>query len=123
GLKTYRERFIAAMDDDFNTADALAVLFDLARETNTYLKSPAPARSVVEATLALFEETGAVLGFFREKGQEDAAFANKVNTLLEQRQAARKAKDWAAADAIRDELAAMGVIVEDTPQGPRWRKK
>ena len=122
-LKKYKERFVAAMDDDFNTADALAVLFDLARETNTYLKNPAPARSVVAATLGFFTETGAVLGLFQEKERQDAEFANRVNALLERRQAARKAKDWAAADAIRDELAAMGVIVEDTPQGPRWRRK
>jgi cysteinyl-tRNA synthetase len=122
-LKTYKERFVAAMDDDFNTADALAVLFDLARETNTYLKNPAPARSVVAAMLDFFMETGAVLGFFQEKERQDAEFANKVNALLERRQAARKTKDWATADAIRDELAAMGVIVEDTPQGPRWRRK
>lgn len=120
-LDTYRQRFIETMDDDFNTADALAVLFDLARETNAYLKDPAPSLAVVEKTLALFEETGGILGFFGRK--VDASLDAKVNEMIEKRQLARKNKDWATADAIRNELQAMGILLEDTPQGIRWRKK
>ncbi len=120
-LLEYRQRFIAAMDDDFNTADGLAVLFDLARETNAYLQSREPSRVVVKKTLAFFEEVGSILGFFaKEAGKE---LDVKVNALIEGRQAAREAKDWLAADAIRAELQAMGIVLEDTPQGVRWRKK
>jgi cysteinyl-tRNA synthetase len=120
-LAVYRQRFIEAMDDDFNTADALAVLFELARETNSYLSQAAPDRLVVEKTLALFEEVGDILGFFADK--EDSVLDSTINELIERRQAARQAKDWAAADAIRDQLSEMGIILEDTPQGVRWRKK
>ncbi|MDW7649936.1 MAG: cysteine--tRNA ligase [Bacillota bacterium] len=120
-LDAFRDRFIEVMDDDFNTADGLAVLFDIARETNTYLKNANPSRTVVAKTLAFFEDVGSVLGFFAPK--EDDALDARVNEMIEKRQAARKAKDWATADAIRDELQEMGIILEDTPQGIRWRKK
>jgi cysteinyl-tRNA synthetase len=120
-LQEYRNRFTEAMDDDFNTADGLSVLFDLARETNAYLQNPAPSQTVVNNTLAFFEETGGILGFFTTK-EEDTLDA-KVNDLIERRQAARTAKDWSTADAIRDELQSMGIVLEDTPQGIRWRKK
>jgi cysteinyl-tRNA synthetase len=116
-----RQCFIAAMDDDFNTAEALAVLFELARDTNIYLQEAAPARAVLEKTLAFFEEAGGVLGFFADKniGVLDA----RVEELIARREEARRRRDWAAADAIRDELQAEGVILEDTPQGVRWRRK
>jgi len=120
-LSGYRQRFIAAMDDDFNTADGLAVLFDLARETNAYLQSREPSLLVVENTLAFFEEVGSILGFFAREADKELDL--KVNALIEGRQAAREAKDWAAADAIRTELQTMGIVLEDTPQGVRWRKK
>ena len=75
----------------------------------------------MEKTLALFEEVGDILGFFADK--EDSVLDSTINELIERRQAARQAKDWAAADAIRDQLSEMGIILEDTPQGVRWRKK
>ena len=120
-LANYRQRFIEVMDDDFNTADALAVLFDLARETNAYLSNTVLSRTVVEKTLAFFAEVGGILGFFARK--EDDALDARVNEMIEKRQRARQEKDWATADTIRDELQAMGIILEDTPQGIRWRKK
>jgi cysteinyl-tRNA synthetase len=120
-LSEHRRRFTEVMDDDFNTADGLAVLFDLARETNAYMQDAAPSRTVVEKTLAFFEDVGSVLGFFAPQ-VEDLLDA-KVNEMIEGRQVARTAKDWAKADAIRDELQAMGIVLEDTPQGVRWRKK
>ena len=76
---------------------------------------------MVVKTLALFEEVGDILGFFADK--EDSVLDSTINELIERRQAARQAKDWAAADAIRDQLSEMGIILEDTPQGVRWRKK
>ncbi|WP_318036652.1 cysteine--tRNA ligase [Dethiobacter alkaliphilus] len=120
-LEAHRGRFVEAMDDDFNTADGLAVLFDVARETNAYLKNAQVSRQVVEQTLALFEELGSVLGFFQKQDDEDLDAT--VNEMIEKRQAARKEKDWATADAIRDQLQAMGIVLEDTPQGIRWRRK
>ncbi|MCR3921101.1 MAG: cysteine--tRNA ligase, partial [Firmicutes bacterium] len=120
-LQTYHQRFVDAMDDDFNTADALAVLFDLARETNAYLANPAPSKTVVAKTLAFFGETGDLLGFFADQATDD--LTTKVDEMIAQRQTARKAKDWGKADAIRDELQALGIVLEDTPQGIRWRKK
>jgi cysteinyl-tRNA synthetase len=116
-----RQRFIAAMDDDFNTAEALAVLFELARDTNIYLQEAALSRAVLEKTLAFFEETGGVLGFFadKDKGSLDA----RVEELIAGREEARRRKDWVAADAIRDELQSKGIVLEDTPQGVRWRRK
>lgn len=120
-LAVYRQRFIAAMDDDFNTADALAVLFELARETNAYLSQPAPERLVVAKTLTFFEEVGDILGFFAAESLDD--LDSQVNELIDRRQAARQAKDWSTADAIRDQLQEMGIVLEDTPQGVRWRKK
>ena len=120
-LAQHRRRFIEVMDDDFNSADALAVLFDLARETNAYLSTAALSRTVVEKTLAFFAEVGSILGFFARK--DDDALSAKVNEMIAKRQSARQEKDWATADAIRDELQAMGIVLEDTPQGIRWRKK
>ncbi|MBS4023534.1 MAG: cysteine--tRNA ligase [Dethiobacter sp.] len=120
GLGAYRERFIAAMDDDFNTADALAVLFELAREANTYLKNEHPSRQVASIMLSLFEELGEILGFF--KLHEDSLDA-RVEELMAKREEARQVKDWATADSIRHELQSMGIILEDTPQGLRWRRK
>ena len=119
-LSRFRDRFVKAMDDDFNTADALAVLFELARETNAYLKATNPLRIVVEETLSLFEELGGVLGFFIAK--EDILDA-RVEELIEKREDARREKDWATADTIRDQLQDMGIVLEDTPQGLRWRRK
>jgi cysteinyl-tRNA synthetase len=116
-----RQSFIAAMDDDFNTAEALAVLFELARDTNIYLQEAAPSRTVLEKTLAFIEEAGGVLGFFADKN--NVVLDARVAELIARREEARRRKDWAAADAIRDELQAEGVILEDTQQGVRWRRK
>lgn len=121
-LAEYRNRFIAVMDDDFNTADGLAVLFDLARETNIYLQKREFSRAVPEQVLAFFEDVGSILGFFAKDKKEGKELDGKISKLIEGRQAARQAKDWIAADAIRDELQAMGVVLEDTPQGIRWRR-
>jgi len=116
----FRDRFIEAMDDDFNTADAIAVLFELARETNTYLNNEYVSRSVAAEALSLFEELGGVLGFFTKK--EDLADA-VLDELVARREESRRRKDFKTADAIRNELTALGILLEDTQQGPRWRRK
>ena len=118
-LAKYRQDFIDAMDDDFNTADAMGVLFSAVREINTMIAAN-PAKAAVEAAIALFDELTGVLGlvYNRKTDNLDA----KVEALIRQRTDARKARDFATADAIRDKLKEMGIILEDTPQGVKWTR-
>ena len=118
-LAGYKDAFCTAMDDDLNTADALGVLFDMARACNTFVSEPR-GNEAVEAARKLFSELTGVLGLLTQKKEEE--FPQEALTLLEQRQAARAAKDWARSDAIRDTLKAMGYAVEDTKQGPKLKK-
>lgn len=120
GLGKYRDRFIEVMDDDFNTADAVSVIFELVRDVNAAV-SPAsdPTRALAAGCRDIFMELSDVLGIpFGEEKSLDAAIEEKIAA----RQAARKAKNWAEADRIRDELKAEGIILEDTPQGVKWHK-
>ncbi len=118
-LKKYTQDFITAMDDDFNTADAIGVLFSMVREINTMIAN-SPSKVEVEAAIKAFDELTYVLGlvYNRTSGDLDA----EVEALIEQRTAARKARDFATADAIRDKLKEMGITLEDTPQGVKWTK-
>ena len=118
-LAGYKDAFCAAMDDDLNTADALGVLFEMVRACNTFVTDPHGKEAVETARKQLIELTG-VLGLLTQKKEEE--FPEEALTLLEQRQAARAAKDWARSDAIRDTLKAMGYAVEDTKQGPKLKK-
>ena len=120
-LAGYREKFIAAMDDDFNTADAVAVIFELVREINAAVNPNAhPTKALAEACRALYLELSDVLGipFIQRKDE----LTPEQEALFEARKAARKAKNWAESDRIRDELKAQGIIVEDTPQGMKWKR-
>ena len=118
-LDDFRSRFIEAMDDDLNTADALGVLFDLARATNTFVSEPR-GKAAVEAAKTLYDELTGVLGLLQHKGE--AAVPAEATAMLEERQLARKSKDFARADALRDALKEMGYAVEDTPQGAKLKK-
>ena len=120
-LASYEEQFRNAMDDDFNTADALAAVFELVREINSNVVGTTPAASYVEAASELFESLVNVLGLLYERKSESNLDA-EIEALIEERQAARKARDFARADAIRDELKAQGIVLEDTPQGVKWHK-
>ncbi len=118
----YRERFIAAMDDDFNTADAVSVLFELVRAVNKAVgPDRKPTKAGAEALLKLVTEFTEVLGILYDKKEEDLDAV--VEELIAQRQAARKARNWAEADRIRDELKAMGIVLMDTKQGVQWKKE
>ena len=121
-LEVYRSRYIEAMDDDFNTADAISVIFELVREANTLVSSGTMARREAERYLSLFDELTGVLGLLYAEKDADTELAEEVEALIAARQAARKAKNWAEADRIRDKLKEMGIILEDTPQGVRWRR-
>ncbi|MFZ5816979.1 MAG: cysteine--tRNA ligase [Bacillota bacterium] len=119
-LSRARQRFVEAMDDDLNTADGIAVLFELARELNSRL-GPNSSRELIECSLGLLRELGKVLGLLQKQSQPQDLDA-EVEALIEARQAARKAKNWAESDRIRDQLKAMGIVLEDTPQGVRWKR-
>lgn len=118
-LTSRRDQFIAAMEDDLNTADAIAALFELVRDINVKLGAQ-PARADVAAASELFEELTGVLGLLYDRKAE--LLDEDIEELIEARTAARKAKNWAEADRIRDELTAKGIVLEDTPQGVKWRR-
>ena len=118
-LASRRDQFIAAMEDDLNTADAIAALFELVRDINVKLGAQ-PARADVAAASELFEELTGVLGLLYDRKAE--LLDEDIEELIEARTAARKAKNWAEADRIRDELTAKGIVLEDTPQGVKWRR-
>ncbi|KGQ51381.1 cysteine--tRNA ligase [Gallibacterium anatis] len=125
GGEQFIEAFKAAMDDDFNTPGALSVLFDMARELN---KLKAEQNPQTDAFAARLRELAGVLGLlyqdpetFLQAGIDDDE-TKIIETLIAQRNQARANKDWAAADAARDKLAAMGVVIEDGANGTTWRK-
>ena len=114
-----KEKFVAAMDDDLNTADALAAIFDFVRDINTLSGEASPA--ALQGAANAFDALTGVLGLLYNRNTDD--IPAEVHKLAEERTAARKAKDWARADALRDELAGFGYVVEDTASGPKIVKK
>ena len=121
GLGRYRKRFREVMDDDLNTADAVAVIFELVREINAAVSpSSNPTKALAKACSAIFDELSGVIGLPISKAEE--SIDAEVEALIEARQAARKAKNFAESDRIRDELKAMGIVLEDTPQGVKWHR-
>ena len=115
----YVEEFEKAMDDDFNTADAIAAIFDLVKYANTTATAES-SKEYLQSLLDRIVKLGDVLGLILDKKKEllDA----DIEKLIEERQAARKAKDFARADAIRDELLEKGIILKDTREGVQWKK-
>lgn len=120
-LCEFEENFKAAMDDDFNTADGLAVIFDLVREINSKVVSAEASKEYVNKASETFERLINVLGLLYERKQDN--IDDEIEKLIEERQAARKNRDFATADRIRDELKAQGIILEDTPQGVKWHRE
>jgi cysteinyl-tRNA synthetase len=117
-LGEHKNKFIEAMDDDLNTADALAAIFDLIRDSNGSLK-PESSKAAVKASLDMLMELSDVLGLLSKKEESIDA---EIETLIEERQKARKEKNWALSDKIRDDLKAQGIVLEDTPSGVKWKR-
>ncbi len=118
-IEKRKQEFIAAMDDDLNTADALAAIFMLVRDINTLIAEGA-GKAALEACADMFDQLTGVLGLVYNRKTE--ALDSDIEALIEQRTAARKAKDFKTADEIRDKLKAMGIVLEDTPQGVKWMR-
>src|SRR5215510_15043266 len=115
-----RRRFEEALDDDLNTAEALAAIHDFARETNIAMKEKSIKADDQKALLALVDRFDSVFNVFGEARQE--LLDSQIQALIDERQAARAAKNFARADEIRDQLTSMGIVIEDTQDGLRWRR-
>lgn len=120
-LDERRNQFITAMDDDLNTADGLAAIFDLTKDINTKILDKGVSKAVCEHAASLFDELCGVLGILYNR--KENSVDSEIEALIEKRQEARKNKDWATADKIRDDLKAKGIILKDTPQGVTWTKE
>lgn len=118
-LSNYRDRFCEVMDDDLNTADAVSVIFELVREINSAVSpSTDPTKALAYACNEIFSELSEVIGI--PFAEADEAVDADIEAMIESRQAARRARNFAEADRIRDELKAMGILLEDTPQGVKY---
>jgi len=121
-----KEKFINAMDDDFNTPVALSTLFLLAKEANVYLnETGSKNKETVEQVLQFYEEFGTgILGlkYFSQLIESEQILREEIEKLITEREAARKNRDWKTADQIRNKLNNMGIIIEDTIEGVRWKK-
>jgi len=138
GLRQLRERFVEAMEDDFNTARAIGYLFDTVRQVNNYLDltkkgSPSPEKvAVIRTAKDIMSEIGGVLGLFQEDPdvyfqqdrEREAAKRgldmNEIARLIEARNEARSRKEWSMADQLRADLASKGVVLKDGPEGTTW---
>lgn len=120
-LNSHREQFITAMDDDLNTADGVAAVFELVKDINTSILDKEVSKNVCQTAATVFDELCDVLGILYNRKNNDVD--SDIEALIEERQQARANKDWATADRIRDELKAKGIILKDTPQGFTWTKE
>ncbi len=116
-LDGFKKKYIAAMDDDLNTADAIAAIFDIVYLANTKIDDKA-SKQTIDSVIALIRELGGVLGLFNKNVEK--SLDDEIEALIAERTKARAEKNWAKADEIRDKLKEMNIVLEDTPQGVKW---
>ncbi|MBD1382784.1 cysteine--tRNA ligase [Metabacillus arenae] len=118
-INEFREQFVKEMDDDFNTANAISILFELSKLANYYLQEKNTAEVVIQAFVEAFDELAEILGLsFKQTELLD----EEIEIMIQQRIQARKDRNFALSDEIRDKLKEMNIILEDTPQGIRWKR-
>lgn len=120
-IDSRKEQFINSMDDDLNTADGIAAVFDLVSDINTKIINKEVSKNVCQKAADMFDELTGVLGLVYNRKSND--INDDIEKLIEERQQARANKDWATADRIRDELKTQGITLKDTPQGVTWIKE
>ena len=118
-MDNLRQTFMKEMDDDFNTANGISVLFELSSLANHYLLEKNTDADVIDQFLKLFDELLDVLGLHMK---EEEMLDEEIEALIEQRIQARKDRNFQLSDQIRDQLKALNIILEDTPQGTRWKR-
>ncbi|MFJ8237420.1 cysteine--tRNA ligase [Ureibacillus sp. NPDC094379] len=119
-IEEVKNQFEEAMDDDFNTSNAISALFELARNANTYLNESNTEEKVLLAFIETFDVLGEVLGI--QFNVESELLDEDIEALIEERNLARKNRDFARSDEIRDQLLSMDIVLEDTRQGTRWKR-
>ncbi|SDJ33229.1 cysteine--tRNA ligase [Proteiniclasticum ruminis] len=119
-LLAYKERFVEKMDDDFNTADAISVIFELIRDVNIKINENS-SKALITFAMELLRDLGSPLGILQNS--VGGTLEEEIEALIEKRNEARRNRDFATADKIRNDLAAEGIILEDTPSGVRWSRK
>ncbi len=120
-IEKRKAEFVEAMEDDLNTADAIGVVFELVRDLNTNVNEGVQSKALVEFAIKAFDELTEVLGLLYNR-ESKGSLDDEIEALIEQRNNARKSKNWAEADRIRDELKAQGIVLEDTAQGVKWHR-
>ncbi len=123
-MEKHRDNFISSMDDDFNTAGAIGHVFEAVSTVNGYLKSSETLdRRAIDVIERFFTDVDDIMGLIGINSEGEDADSEEIETLIAKRQEARLDRDFATSDTIRDLLASRGVILEDTPQGTKWKKK
>ena len=117
-----KAKFIEAMEDDLNTGEALGAIFELVRDINSRVNEGVQSKALVEYAITVFDELTGVLGLLYNR-KTDVSLDDEIEALIAARNEARKNKNWAEADRIRDELKAQGIVLEDTPQGVKWHRE
>ncbi len=115
------QQFVEKMDDDFNTPDAITAVFEWVSEANHLLQRDVVNQAELQAVLHTFHSMNNVLRIYSEPKEE--LLDDEIEQLIAERVEARKTKNWGRADEIRDLLAVKGIVLEDTAQGMRWRRK
>lgn len=121
-IDSKKEKFIEAMEDDLNTGEALGAVFELVRDINTNVNEGVQSEEIVKYAIEIFDELMGVLGLLYNRNSGEKNLDEEVEALIQARNEARKNKNWAEADRIRDELKAQGIVLEDTPQGVKWHR-